>query len=229
MKTIGLIGGMSWESTATYYRALNELARERLGGLHSAKLLLHSFDFAEIEALQASGDWAGAADAMIDAARRLERGGAECLVICTNTMHKLAPDVRRAVGLPLLHIGDATADAVLAAGVARPLLLATRYTMEQDFYRGRLRERGIEARIPDAHDRGVVHDVIYDELCRGVIDDGSRRAWLDVVRRGVERGADGVIFGCTEVGLLLSPGELPVPAFDTTLLHARAAIDFALG
>ena len=229
MKTIGLIGGMSWESTAVYYRALNELARERLGGLHSARLLLHSFDFADIEALQASGDWAGAGEAMIDAARRLECGGAECLVICTNTMHRLAPEVRAAVDLPLLHIGDATADAVTAAGVSRPLLLATRYTMEQDFYRGRLRERGIDARIPDADDRTVVHDVIYEELCRGTIDAGSRRAWIDIVKREAARGADGVIFGCTEVGLLLSPGDVPVPAFDTTLLHARAAIDFALG
>ena len=228
MRTIGLIGGMSWESTATYYRALNELARERLGGLHSARLLLHSFDFAEIEALQARGDWAGAADAMVDAARRLERGGAECVVICTNTMHKLAPEVSAAVDLPLLHIGDATADAILAAGVRTPLLLATRYTMEQDFYRGRLRERGIEARIPDADDRTVVHDIIYEELCRGVIDEDSKRAWLEIVAREVEAGADGVVFGCTEVGLLISPEDVSVPAFDTTLLHARAAIDFAL-
>ena len=229
MKTIGLIGGMSWESTATYYRALNELARERLGGLHSAKLLLHSFDFAEIEALQAAGDWDGAGRAMIDAARRLERGGAECLVICTNTMHKLAPEVQGAVDLPLIHIADATADAILDAGVSRPLLLATRYTMEQDFYRGLLGECGIDARVPDEAGRTVVHDVIYDELCRGTIDDGSRRAWVGIVESEAARGADGVIFGCTEVGLLLSPGDVPVPAFDTTLLHARAAIDFALG
>ncbi len=227
MKTIGLIGGMSWESTAIYYRLLNQMARERLGGLHSAQLLLWSFDFAEIETLQAAGDWAAATEAMVAAARRLERGGADCIVICTNTMHKMAGDVQAAVDIPLIHIGDATAAAVKAAGARKPLLLATRYTMEQDFYKGYLRDRhGIKVTVPDAAGRTVVHDIIYNELCRGVVKPESKRAYLDVIARA--DGIDGVIFGCTEVGLLLSPEDLDLPAFDTTPLHARAALDFAL-
>ena len=229
MKTLGLIGGMSWESTAIYYRRLNELARERLGGLHSAKLLLHSFDFAEIEALQAAGDWAGAGGRMADAARALERGGAEALVICTNTMHKLAPAVRAASALPLLHIADATAGAMRAAGVRRPLLLATRYTMEQDFYSGRLAEHGFDVVVPEEPGRTAVHRIIYEELCVGRVEPASRRRYLEIVRAHRERdGIDAVIFGCTEVGMLLSADDLELAAFDTTELHARAAMDFAL-
>ena len=221
---------MSWESTAIYYRRLNELARERLGGLHSARLVLVSFDFAEIEALQASGDWDGAGARMADAAGALERAGADCAVICTNTMHKLADEVRAAAALPLLHIADATADAMARAGVARPLLLATRYTMEQDFYTGRLRERGFDVRVPDEAGRAVVHEVIYEELCRGRIEPDSRRRYVGIVDAAVAAdGVDAVIFGCTEVGLLLAADDVPVPAFDTTELHAVAAIDFALG
>jgi len=227
MKTIGLIGGMSWESTAVYYRLLNQMARERLGGLHSAQLLLWSFDFADIEAFQAADDWAAATEAMVAAARRLARGGADCIVICSNTMHKMAGDVRAAVSIPLIHIGDVTAAAVEAAGARKPLLLATRYTMEQDFYTGYLRENhGINVSVPDAAGRAVVHDIIYNELCQGVLQPESRRAYLDVIAQA--NGIDGVIFGCTEVGLLLSPEDLDVPAFDTTPLHARAALDFAL-
>jgi len=227
MKTIGLIGGMSWESTAVYYRLLNQMARERLGGLHSAQLLLWSFDFADIEAFQAADDWAAATEAMVAAARRLARGGADCIVICSNTMHKMAGDVRAAVSIPLIHIGDVTAAAVEAAGARKPLLLATRYTMEQDFYTGYLRENhGINVSVPDAAGRAVVHDIIYNELCQGVLKPESRRAYLDVIAQA--DGIDGVIFGCTEVGLLLSPEDLDVPAFDTTPLHARAALDFAL-
>jgi len=227
MKTIGLIGGMSWESTAVYYRLLNQMARERLGGLHSAQLLLWSFDFADIEAFQAADDWAAATEAMVAAARRLARGGADCIVICSNTMHKMAGDVRAAVSIPLIHIGDVTAAAVEAAGARKPLLLATRYTMEQDFYTGYLRENhGINVAVPDAAGRAVVHDIIYNELCQGVVKPESRRAYLDVIAQA--DGIDGVIFGCTEVGLLLSPEDLDVPAFDTTPLHARAALDFAL-
>jgi len=230
MKVIGLLGGMSWESTAVYYRFLNQMARKRLGGLHSAKVLLWSFDFAQIEALQAAADWAGATAAMREAALRLERGGAECLVICTNTMHKMAAEVEVAVGIPLIHIGDATARAVQVSGVERPLLLATRYTMEQDFYTGYLSARhGIEVAVPDEAERADVHHIIYSELCQGVVTEKSKRRYLDIIARAQTNGIDGVIFGCTEVGLLLSPSDLEVPVFDTTELHARAALDFAVG
>ncbi len=229
MKTIGLIGGMSWESTVTYYQLLNRMARERLGGLHSAELLLWSFDFAEIEALQAAGDWPAATGRMVEAARHIERGGADCLVICTNTMHKMAGAVQGAVGIPLIHIADATAEAIRAAGVRAPLLLATRYTMEQDFYKGRLKDKhGIDVRVPDEAGRAVVHDIIYEELCRGIVSPESKAQYLDVVKMAQAEGADGVIFGCTEVGLLVSPGDFRIPAFDTAELHARAALDFAL-
>jgi len=229
VKTLGLIGGMSWESTAIYYRRLNQIARERLGGLHSAKLVLLSLDFAEIETLQAAQDWSGAGARMADAARALERAGADALLICTNTMHKLVPEVREASSLPLLHIADATADAMRAARVSRPLLLATRYTMEQDFYTGRLVERGFEVRVPDEEGRTVVHGVIYDELCAGRVEPSSKRACLKIVEAHCESDdIDSVIFGCTEIGMLLSPDDIGVPAFDTTELHARAAMDFAL-
>jgi len=229
MKTIGLIGGMSWESTAIYYRLLNRMARERLSGLHSAQLLLWSFDFAEIEALQAAGDWARATEAMVAAARRLARGGAACIVICSNTMHKMASEVQAAVSIPLIHIGDATAAAIREAGAQKPLLLATRYTMEQDFYKGYLRERhGIDVAVPDEAGRTAVHDIIFNELCQGIVTPESKQAYLDVIARAKADGIDGVIFGCTEVGLLLSAEDLDLPAFDTTPLHARAALDFAL-
>ena len=229
MKTIGLIGGMSWESTVVYYQHLNRLARERLGGLHSAELLMWSFDFADIEALQAAGDWPRATARMVDAARRLQDGGARCLVICTNTMHLMADEVMESVDIPLIHIADATAEAVRRAGCKNPLLLATRYTMEQDFYRGRLREHhGIHALVPGEADRTVVHDIIYEELCRGIVRADSRARYLEVVARMSEEGADGVIFGCTEVGLLVSEDDFDIPAFDTTLIHAEAALDFAL-
>lgn len=229
MKTIGLIGGMSWESTIVYYQMLNRMARDRLGGLHSAKLLLWSFDFAEIEALQAAGDWGAATQAMIAAARNVERGGAECLVICTNTMHKMAGDVQDAVDIPLIHIADATAQAVKASTAKRPLLLATRYTMEQDFYKGHLSARhGIDVAIPDADGRTIVHDIIYNELCQGIVSPASKARYLDVVGQARADGVDGVIFGCTEVGLLIGPDDFDMPTFDTTGLHAAAALDFAL-
>jgi aspartate racemase len=228
MKTIGLIGGLSWESTAIYYRLLNEAVRRRCGGLHSANLLLWSFDFAEIEALQAAGDWTAATARMADAARRLERAGADCLVICSNTMHRMAPEVAAAVALPLIHIADATAAAVKASTSRRPLLLATRYTMEQPFYKARLAERhGIEAMVPDDADRQTVHRIIYEELCQGIVRTESKAACLEVVARGRARGADGVIFGCTEVGMIIAAADFDVPVFDTTLLHAEAAIAFA--
>ena len=230
MKTIGLIGGLSWESTAIYYRLLNEAVRRRLGGLHSARLLLWSFDFAEIEALQAEGDWAGAAAQMAEAARRLARGGADCLVICSNTMHRMAAEVEAAGGLPLIHIADATAAAIGTSASRRPLLLATRYTMEQPFYKGRLSERhGIEAMVPDEADRETIHRIIYDELCRGILRPESKAAYLKIVGRCRARGADGVIFGCTEIGMIIAAADFDIPVFDTTLLHAEAAIAFAAG
>ena len=229
MKTIGLIGGMSWESTVIYYQLLNRLAREALGGLHSAQLLMWSFDFGEIEALQAAGDWAQATERMTEAARNIEKGGADCVLICTNTMHKMADEVQAAVDIPLIHIADTTAQALKAAKVQSPLLLATRYTMEQDFYKGRLSARhGITARIPGDRDRTLVHDVIYDELCQGIISPASKAAYLEVVARARQEGADSVIFGCTEVGLLVKAEDFDIPSFDTTELHARAAMNFAL-
>ncbi|MFK8032679.1 MAG: aspartate/glutamate racemase family protein [Hyphomicrobiales bacterium] len=229
MKTIGLIGGMSWESTVTYYKLLNRMARERLGGLHSAKILMWSFDFAEIEAMQAKGDWDAATIAMIDAAKALERGGADCVIICTNTMHKMADGVQNAVRIPLIHIADATAKAIQTTNVKLPLLLATRYTMEQDFYKGHLlTHHGIGAIIPDEAGRTIVHNVIYDELCQGIVNPASKIRYLDVVEQSINDGADGIIFGCTEVGLLISQQDFDVPTFDTTEIHAAAALDFAI-
>jgi aspartate racemase len=230
MKTIGLLGGMSWESTVTYYQLLNRLAREARGGLHSAELVMWSFDFARIEALQAAGDWDAATAAMVAAARNVERAGAECMVICTNTMHKMAADVQTAIDIPLIHIADATAAAIVARGTRSPLLLATRYTMEQDFYTGRLRsQHGIDVRIPDDAGRTVVHQIIYEELCQGIISPASKQRYLDVVAEARTDGVDSVIFGCTEVGLLVQDDDFECATFDTTEIHARAAMDFALG
>jgi len=220
---------MSWESTVVYYQLLNRLTREQRGGLHSAQLLLWSFDFATIEALQANNNWLAATEEMIGAARRLEKGGADCLVICTNTMHKMADAVAESVRIPLIHIADATASAIKSANVSKPLLLATRYTMEQNFYKGHLATKhGIELMIPNDQDRTIVHDIIYDELCQGIIKDSSRALYQNIVQRAADDGADSVIFGCTEVGLLLSDADVPVTAFDTTRLHAEAALAFAL-
>jgi aspartate racemase len=230
MKTLGLIGGMSWESTAIYYRLMNEMVRERLGGLHSAKLLLWSFDFAEIAERQHSGDWSGAAAMMIDAARRLEAGGAEALVICTNTMHRMADDVQAAVSIPLIHIADATAEAMKRAGVSRPILLATRFTMEQDFYKGRLAGRhAIEAVVPDEAGRDTVHRIIYDELVRGIVSPVSKAAYLDeVARLRAANTVDGLIMGCTEITMLIGQDDFDIRVFDTTRIHAEAAVAFAL-
>jgi aspartate racemase len=228
MKTLGLIGGMSAESTLVYYREINRLVRERLGGLHSAKLVLWSVDFAPIAELQAKDDWAATAKILADAARRLEGAGAEAILICANTMHANAPQVQAAVGAPVIHIGDATAAALKARGVTRPLLLATRFTMEKAFYRDRLVAAGLEPRVPEAEDRGRLHAIIYDELCQGVIRPEARQVVLAMIARGQAAGADGVIFGCTEIGLLLDPGELDLPAVDTAIVHCEAAVDFAL-
>ncbi len=229
MKTIGLIGGMSWESTVPYYRLVNEGIKARLGGLHSAKVVLYSVDFHEIEQLQRDGDWDAAGDVLAEAARRLQAAGADLLVLCTNTMHKVAPQMEAAVSIPLLHIADGTAAAIKAAGHRTVGLLGTRFTMEQDFYRQRLQDRhGLQVIVPEADDRRVVHDVIYDELCRGVVRDDSREAYRRIMDDLVARGAEAIILGCTEIGLLVGAQDARVPLFDTTALHAAAAVEAAL-
>jgi aspartate racemase len=228
MRRIGLLGGMSWESTALYYRLLNEDVRERLGGFHSARLVMASVDFAEVEAMQVAGDWEAAGALLADEARALEAAGAACVVLCTNTMHKVADTIEAAVGIPLIHLADVTADAVRAAGVGTVALLGTRFTMEQPFYADRLHSHGVEVLVPEPDDLALVHEVIYDELVLGVVREESRAAYVDVVRRLVDRGAGGVVLGCTEIELLVGPGDVDVPVFATTALHARAAVDFAL-
>jgi len=228
MKIIGLIGGMSWESTVTYYRLINEGVKQRLGGLHSAKILLDSVDFHEIERLQSSGDWDTAGVILANSARALEHAGADFLVLCTNTMHRVAPAIENGVTIPLLHIADATAAQIKRAGLRTIGLLGTRFTMEQDFYRGRIEAHGIKVVAPDAEDRDLVHRVIYDELCLGDIRDDSRNAYREVIARLAARGAEGIIFGCTEIGLLVSAADSPVPVFDTTAIHAASAVEFAL-
>jgi aspartate racemase len=219
---------MSWESSAEYYRLANELVRERVGGLASARLLLHSVDFAEVERLQAEDRWDEAGALLAAAAAGLEAGGAELLVLCTNTMHKVAPAIEAAVSIPLLHIGDVTARAVRAAGLARVGLLATSYTMEQDFLRERLAGHGLTVLVPDGGDRAVVHHIIYEELCLGVVTEESRQAYRDVIARLVAAGAEGVILGCTEIELLVDQSDADVPVFPTTRLHVEAAVDAAL-
>lgn len=229
MKTIGLIGGMSWESTIPYYRIINEAVKARLGGLHSAKIVLYSVDFHEIEALQRSGDWDRAGALLADAARALQAAGAECVVLCTNTMHKVAEAIEQAVRLPLLHIADPTAGAVAQAGLRTVGLLGTRFTTEQSFYRERLRQRhGLDVLVPDENERDLIHRVIYDELCRGRIVDVSRADFRAVMRRLVERGAQAIILGCTEISLLVDASDASVPMFDTTRLHALGAAAWAL-
>lgn len=229
MKTIGLIGGLSWESSAEYYRIINQETQRRLGGLHSARCLMVSFDFGEIEALQAAGDWAAATARMVDAAQRLARGGAGCIIICSNTMHRMASEIEAALDLPLIHIADATARPIVAAGYQRVGLLGTRFTMEQAFYKGRMVERfGLEVLIPTAAEREQVHRIIYEELVRGEIRADSRRAYQAVIGGLGAAGAQAVILGCTEIGLLIKPEDSPLPSFDTTALHALAAVDWAL-
>ncbi|PSS61946.1 aspartate racemase [Ensifer sp. NM-2] len=226
---MGLIGGMSWESSAQYYRIVNQEVRARLGGVHSAKSLMWSMDFGEIERLQHIGDWSALTGEMTDAARRLEAGGADFLVICTNTMHRMADAVSAAVSIPLLHIADPTAEKIKALGLSRVGLLGTAFTMEQDFYKGRLIERhGLDVLVPGDEDRQTVHDIIYKELVVGRVEDASRDAYRQVIQRLVERGAQAIIMGCTEIMLLISQADSPVPVFDTTELHALAAVDRAL-
>jgi len=229
MRTIGLLGGMSWESTAEYYRLLNTGVKHALGGLHSAQLVLHSVDFAPLEAMQRQGDWPGMGKVLADAACGLESTGADCVLICTNTMHKVAPVVADAIDIPLLHIADAAGEALVAAGVSRVGLLGTRFTMEQDFYRGRLAARfGLDVVVPDQRDRTEVDRIIYHELCLGRIESQSQRTYSDIVDRFSDQRVEAVILGCTEVGLLLSPDDVDLPLFDTTRLHAEMAVRFAL-
>ncbi len=229
MKTIGLIGGLSWESSIEYYRIINEACQKRLGGTHSAECIMFSFDFAEIEALQMAGDWKAAAQRMIQAAQQLERGGADGIVICSNTMHRMADAVQAAVKLPLIHIADATAEAIVAEGFQNIALLGTRFTMEQDFYKGRMMDRfGLNILTPDDVGRAVVHRIIYDELVRGEIRESSRLRYQAVIEDLRSAGAEAVILGCTEIGLLIEPQHSAIPSFDTTRLHALAAVEWAL-
>jgi aspartate racemase len=229
MKTIGLIGGMSWESTVPYYQTINRVVGERLGALHSAKVALYSVDFHDIEQLQHEGRWEQSGELLADAARAVRRAGADFLALCTNTMHKVAPQIEAAVDIPLLHIADATAARVKGAGLSRVGLLGTKFTMEEDFYRGRLESRhGLSVMTPPADQRELVHRVIYGELCLGKVLDGSRSAFQQVVDGLVAGGARGVILGCTEIGLLLRPQDAPVPLFDTATIHAEAAAELAL-
>ncbi|WGE30444.1 aspartate/glutamate racemase family protein [Edwardsiella tarda] len=229
MKTIGLLGGMSWESSAEYYRIINQGVREHLGPTASASVVLWSFNFAEIEALQHQGDWSTLSERMVDAAQRLQGAGADVLLLCTNTMHRMAPALESALSIPLIHIADPTAAAIKAAGLRKVGLLGTAFTMEQDFYKGRLSERhGLEVIVPEADDRATVHHIIYDELVAGQITPSSRAAYRQVIARLVQAGAEAVILGCTEIMLLVQPEDSAVPLFDTTALHAAAAVEAAL-
>jgi aspartate racemase len=228
VKTIGLLGGMSWESTAEYYRQANELVRDRLGGLHSAKILMLSVDFAEVEAMQVAGQWDEAGELLADAARRLELAGADLIVLCTNTMHKVSAAIEDEISVPFVHLGDTTAAAVKAAGLTRVGLLGTIFTMEQDFYANRLRHHGLEVLLPGADDRQRLSAIIYDELCLGVVRDESRAFYLDAIDRLVAAGAEGAILGCTEIELLVDQSDLATPVFPTTRLHVEAAVDLAL-
>lgn len=228
MKAIGILGGMSWESTVTYYQLINRAIKQRVGGLHSAKVIVYSFDFAEIAHLQSYGDWDEAARLLSDAARILEQAEAEVLVVATNTMHLVYPKITEAIKVPVLHIADATAHAIQAQGFRKVGLLATRFTMEQGFYIERFAEHGISVIVPNADDRSQTHNIIYDELCQGITLDSSRNALVRVVDELVKEGSEAIILGCTELGLLINHSDFSVPIFDSTYLHAQAAVDFCL-
>lgn len=229
MKTIGLLGGMSWESSAHYYRAINEGIKNALGILHSAKIAMYSVDFAPIEKLQHEGDWAGTASILSEAARNVESAGADFLLICTNTMHKVAPEIAHAINIPILHIADATAEVLQQEGIKRVGLLGTAFTMEQNFYKGRLSDKfGLDVLVPDKEDRELVHRVIYRELCLGKIENGSRTEYLRIIDQLASQGAEGVILGCTEIGMLVSQNDTKVALFDTTAIHAAKAVEYAI-
>lgn len=227
-RTIGIIGGMSWESTQTYYQLINQGVKAQLGGLQSADLLIHSLDFAPIASLQAQNDWQAMAAILIDNGRRLKAAGAEGLLIATNTMHKVADEVKAATGLPLIHIADATAKAIKKQGLTKIALLGTNFTMTEDFYKQRLIEAGLTVMLPEASDRGEVHRIIYEELCQGQFTDSSRQCYVDIIEKIAKEGAEGVILGCTEIGLLIKQADSPIPVFDTTQIHAEAAVEFLL-
>ena len=229
MKTIGLLGGLSWESTQIYYRTINETVNQRLGGFHSAKCVLVSVDFSQIESLQHQNKWPELTEIMIDAAKRVERAGADFLLICTNTMHKMADEVQAAIGIDLLHIVDATAQQILDQKIKRTLLLGTKFTMEEPFYKDRLTQKfGIDVMVPGQEDRQLIHEIIYNELCRGEINQHSRKEIIEIIKDQINQGAQGIILGCTELPLLLSKNDISVPVFDTTRIHALAAVALAL-
>lgn len=229
MKTIGLIGGMSWESTKEYYRIINEIVKEMLGGFHSAKIIMYSVDFKEIEKLQRQGRWRELTDLMIDAVKRIERGGADFVVICTNTMHKIADEVQKNIKIPLLHIADVTAEKVKEKGLRKIGLLGTKFTMEEDFYKGRLTEKyGLDVIIPSEEERQIVHDVILNELCLGQFNQSSKEQFKKIIQNLVTQGAEGIILGCTEIPLLVKQEDFEVPLFDTTMIHAKSAVEYAI-
>lgn len=229
MKTIGLIGGMSWESSIEYYRIINETVREKLGGLHSSKSVMYSVDFAEIETLQHHNRWEEATQLMIEAAQHVQNGGADFVLICTNTMHKMAEDVQKHIDIPILHIADATAEAIKSKGLTKIGLLGTRFTMEEQFYRGRLESKhGLTVLIPNEEDREIIHRVIYDELCLGEVKSSSKAKYAAIIDKLIKAGAQGIILGCTEISLLVEEAHSSVPIFDTTLIHATSAVEYAL-
>ncbi|UKS28658.1 aspartate/glutamate racemase family protein [Paenibacillus sp. HWE-109] len=229
MKTIGLIGGMSWESSLLYYQIINQRVKEKLGGYHSAKCLMYSVDFHEIKTLQDQGKWEEATRIMIDSAQRLQAGGSDFIVICTNTMHKMAKEVAESVTIPLVHIADATAAEIVKCGIRKVALLGTAFTMEQDFYKGRLTDKfGLEVLVPGDAARKIIHDIIYQELCLGIVKESSKASYIAIIQDLVQEGAEAVILGCTEIGLLLSAKDCSIPVFDTTRIHAEYAVDFAL-
>lgn len=228
MKTIGLIGGMSWESTVTYYQIVNETMKKELGGLHSAKVLLYSVDFAEIEEYQAKGEWDKSAEVLSEAAVNLEKAGADFIVICTNTMHKVAPEIQKHISIPIIHIAEATADELKKNGISKVGLLGTKYTMTQEFYKNKLIEAGIEVVIPDSEGVEIVNSIIYNELCLGIISEESKKKYINIIAELEKKGAQGVILGCTEIGLLIQQPDVTLPVFDTTLIHAKKAALYAI-
>lgn len=229
MKTLGLIGGMSWESSSHYYRLINELVRDRLGGYHSAPCVMVSVDFSEIEGYQRAGNWEAASKRLVETAHQLERADVDCVILCTNTLHKIADDIINAIDVPFLHIADATAQAIKTTDVKTVGLLGTRFTMREDFYKGRLIEQhGLNVLVPDEAGQKMVDDVIFTELVQGIVSDQSRQAYIAEIEKLAERGAEGVILGCTEIGMLIEPQHSPIPTFDTTIIHAEAAVNFAL-
>ena len=228
LKTIGLIGGMSWESTVTYYKIINETVKERLGGLHSAKCILYSVDFQEIEECQANGNWEKSGEILGEAANNLEKAGADFIVICTNTMHKVVDQIKEKISIPILHIAEMTAEKILEKGLKNIALLGTKYTMEQDFYKSKLIEKGINVIIPDKNDIEIINEVIYDELCLGIINSNSKKKFLEIVDKLRNKGAEGIILGCTEIGLLIKNEDTDVPLFDTAIIHAGQAAMYSI-